>query len=148
MKNCSECVYHSYNGMSYPCVECDETGSRWVQFYKPVSMPMYNPADVSFKGTTVSGVKYDKDKPQWSLLPFKALTEVVEVLTYGAKKYAPDNWKKVPDAKQRYIDASFRHFTAYIGGEKLDSETGKSHLAHALCCMLFLLAFEKGEHND
>ena len=152
MKNCSECIYHSHNGASYPCVECDETGSRWVNFHKPNPTLMYNPSDVAFKGVIkgadISGVKYDKDKPQWSLLPFKALTEVVEVLTYGAKKYAPDNWKKVPNAKQRYIDASFRHLTAYIGGEKLDSETGKSHLAHALCCMLFLLAFEKGEHND
>ena len=136
MKPCSSCIYQSGRGDVYPCVECDETGSNWSAAWRPHVV------------STINGVKYDKDKPQWSLLPFKALTEVVEVLTYGAKKYAPDNWKKVPDAKQRYIDASFRHFTAYIGGEKLDSETGKSHLAHALCCMLFLLAFEKGEHND
>jgi hypothetical protein len=102
--------------------------------------PQYDPKDVAF-----TGVKYDNDKPQWSLLPFKALKEVVDVLTYGAKKYAPDNWKKVPNAKQRYIDAGFRHFTAYAAGEKLDPETGKSHLAHALCCLLYLLAFEIGE---
>ena len=149
MKNCSECIYHSYNGASYPCVECNEEGNRWVQFHKPEKEPKYSYRDAGVvNGTTVAGVKYDNDKPQWSLLPFKALTEVVEVLTYGAKKYAPDNWKKVPNAKQRYIDASFRHLTAYVGGEKLDSETGKSHLAHALCCILYLLAFEKGEHND
>ena len=92
-----------------------------------------------------SGVKYDNDKPQWSLMPWTALKEVVDVLTYGAKKYAPDNWKKVPNARQRYIDAGFRHFTAYAGGEKNDSETGISHLAHAMCCMLFLLAFDKDE---
>ena len=91
------------------------------------------------------GVKYDNDKPQWSLMQWGALTEVVDVLTYGAKKYAPDNWKKVPNARQRYIDAGFRHFTAYASGEKNDSETGKSHLAHAMCCMLFLLAFDKDE---
>jgi len=24
----------------------------------------------------------------------------------------------------------------------LDDETGKSHLAHAMCCLLFLLAFD------
>lgn len=48
MKNCSECIYHSYNGASYPCVECDETGSRWVQFHKTGPMPVYNPADVAF----------------------------------------------------------------------------------------------------
>ena len=119
----------------------------------------YDPRDVAFTGvaqrridtgviTGAAGIKFDGGKPQWSLLPFKALKEVVDVLTYGAKKYAPDNWKKVPNAKQRYIDAGFRHFTAYASGEKLDSETGKSHLAHALCCLLYLLAFEVGEHND
>jgi hypothetical protein len=93
----------------------------------------------------VTGVKYDNDKPQWSLMQWGALTEVVDVLTYGAKKYSPDNWKKVPNARQRYLDAGFRHFTAYAAGEKNDSETGMSHLAHAMCCMLFLLAFDKDE---
>jgi len=141
MKSCADCLYHPGRGDVYPCVECDETGSRFVAMWKPHVVSSIN-------GEDKAGVKYDSDKPQWSLLPFKALTEVVEVLTYGAKKYAPDNWKKVPNAKQRYIDASFRHLTAYASGEKLDSETGKSHIAHALCCLLYLLAFEKGEHLD
>ena len=95
-----------------------------------------------------TGVKYDGGKPQWSLVPFKAMTEVVEVLTYGAKKYSADNWCKVPDARRRYIDAGFRHFSAYVAGEKNDPETGYSHLAHAICCLLFLLAFEKGEDRE
>ena len=82
------------------------------------------------------GVKYDNDKPQWSLVPFKAMMQVVDVLTYGARKYAPDNWKKVPDARRRYIDAAFRHLSTYVSGEKNDSETGKSHLAHAMCYLL------------
>jgi hypothetical protein len=108
-------------------------------------IPQVHEEEVVTRCINVEGVKYDNDKPQWSLLPFKALKEVVDVLTYGAKKYAPDNWKKVPNAKQRYIDAGFRHFTAYAAGEKLDPETGKSHLAHAICCLLYLLAFEIGE---
>jgi len=92
--------------------------------------------------TLKTGVKFDQEKPQWTLVPFKAFDHVVEVLTIGAKKYAPDNWKKVPNARQRYIDAAFRHMSAYAGGEKLDAETGKNHLAHAVCCLLFLLAFD------
>ena len=88
------------------------------------------------------GVKFDQDKPQWSLLPFPATTEVVKVLTVGAKKYAPDNWKIVPNARQRYIDAAFRHMSAYAGGEKDDAETGLNHTAHAICCLLFLLSFD------
>lgn len=140
-KHCLNCYYQHNNMRDGPCGGC-------VNFNRWVSMNFLDNVDDRPVKPKIEGVKYDNDKPQWSLLPFKALREVVDVLTYGAKKYAPDNWKKVPDAKRRYIDAGFRHFTAYAGGEKLDPETGKSHLAHAMCCLLYLLAFEVGEHHD
>lgn len=89
------------------------------------------------------GVKYDSDKPRWELVPFRAMKDVVDVLTYGSKKYADDNWKIVPDARKRYVSAAFRHLTDWADGEKKDKETGKSHLAHAICCLLFLLWFEQ-----
>lgn len=167
-KNCENCFYGDYPIDAEPCGGCTANSmngkdmySKWVAIdvfknidnhgeamvERVIPPPQYDPKDVAFKLGTIggTGVKFDNDKPQWSLLPFKALKEVVDVLTYGAKKYAPDNWKKVPNAKQRYIDAGFRHFTAYAAGEKLDPETGKSHLAHAICCLLYLLAFEIGE---
>ena len=93
------------------------------------------------------GVKFDSNKPQWSLLPFEALEEVVEVLTFGAQKYAPDNWKYVPDADARYMDAAFRHMAQYMQDERYDDETGNNHLAHAICCLLFKLWFDKQEEN-
>ena len=49
------------------------------------------------------GVKYDSDKPKWNLLPWDELEDVVKVLTFGAKKYAPDNWKFVDDANNRSL---------------------------------------------
>ena len=97
------------------------------------------------KSKPQQGVKYDEDKLQWSLLPFRALKEVVAVLGFGAKKYAPDNWQRVPEARTRYVDAAFRHLTDWQLKERLDGETGKSHLAHAICCLLFLLWFEQEE---
>ena len=144
MMTCNTCYYRDIDGDKEPCDTCCAPESHW----KP--MLQYKPEDVAFKTGTIggTGVKYDNGKPQWSLLPFRALTQVVEVLTYGAKKYAPDNWKKVPDARRRYIDAGFRHFTAYTTGETNDPETGKHHLAHAICCMLYLVAFDLGEHHD
>lgn len=143
MKTCNTCFNAGQvlDGLENPvCVSC-------VEYSKWVARDVFKNIDNHGQQMTmrVEGVKFDNDKPQWSLLPFKALKEVVDVLTYGAKKYAPDNWKKVPDARRRYIDAGFRHLTAYASGEKLDSETGKSHLAHAICCLLYLLAFEVGE---
>ena len=163
MKRCDACHYADYDGDDYPCVACDEHGSRWIDKDLVTGVEQrridvtkqtgasavvglqYNPC---IGVQSAAGVKYDNGKPQWSLLPFRALKEVVEVLTYGAKKYAPDNWKKVPDARRRYIDAGFRHFTAYATGETHDPETGKHHLAHAICCLLYLVAFDLGEHND
>ncbi len=94
------------------------------------------------------GVKFDNNKLKWSLLPFEALEEVVEVLTFGAKKYAPDNWKFVPDADARYMDAAFRHIVSYMQGHKYDGETGSNHLAHAVCCLLFKLWFDRTQELD
>lgn len=140
---CITCFNEDKNYHEAPCNQCNNY-DKWVAVDVFKNIDNHGEA----MAQRVEGVKFDGGKPQWSLLPFKALREVVDVLTYGAKKYAPDNWKKVPNAKQRYIDAGFRHFTAYASGEALDPETGKSHLAHAICCLLYLLAFEVGEHHD
>lgn len=85
------------------------------------------------------GRKYDGGKPMMSLVPPHALEEMAKVLTMGAKKYAVDNWKYVEDGKQRYMDAMLRHINAYIKGERDDPEFGTHHLAHAACCLYFIL---------
>ena len=86
------------------------------------------------------GVKADSGKIKPTLL-FKSLNEqvqtVLRVLQFGANKYGDDNWKLVE--KERYEDALGRHILAYYSGEKCDKDTGESHLAHAICCSLFLL---------
>lgn len=95
------------------------------------------------------GRKYDTGKPDYTLLPWNAVEEVVRVLDFGARKYARDNWKYVQDANTRYLAAAFRHLAAHAQGELVDKETGISHLAHASCCVLFLLSMEKSNgHTD
>lgn len=88
------------------------------------------------------GVKHDATKARWDLVPWAAMTEVVHVLTHGAAKYAPGNWRKVPDHRRRYLSAALRHMTAWAMGEIRDTESGRPHLAHAVCCLLFLLERE------
>ena len=83
------------------------------------------------------GLKNDAWKPMWSLLPWAELEEVVKVLTFGAKKYKAENWRYVPRGRARYTDAALRHLAAIGKGEALDSETGLSHYAHAICSLLF-----------
>ena len=86
-----------------------------------------------------TGVKYDGEKPELYLLPPRALNEVGKVLTVGARKYSPNNWKQLDQLQERYTSAALRHIFAHMQGERLDPETGLDHLAHAMCCLLFKL---------
>jgi hypothetical protein len=94
------------------------------------------------------GFKADEGKPDWSLLPLDVIEEVVKVLTSGAKKYARDNWQKVPGARDRYFAAMLRHLTAWQRGEANDPEDGHPHLSHAQCCLVFLAWFDKHPPKD
>jgi len=84
------------------------------------------------------GLKFDTDKPDYSLTPWAALEEVVKVLTYGAKKYSRDNWQHVTPFKERYLAAALRHIVAYARGETIDPESGLHHLAHAATSLCYL----------
>ena len=174
-KDCSNCFYRDIEGMKSPCNSCISLLTtipydKWVDrsiYIKKEEPEVTNEEEDVFKQMTewltkqsvgtkedkptvgnTLGVKYDSGKPQWSLLPFEALEEVVEVLTSGAKKYAPNNWKYVPDADDRYMDAAFRHMAQYMQGEQYDEETGNNHLAHAVCCLLFKLWFDRKHELD
>lgn len=83
--------------------------------------------------------KHDKGKLMWDLLLFKQIASIVDVLTFGCAKYGPNQWQEVEDGKNRYFAAMMRHLIAWWEGEKLDPESGKHHLAHAGCCLLFLM---------
>lgn len=85
------------------------------------------------------GVKKDEEKLLWNLLPIEEVEDIVKVLTYGAKKYAPGNWQYVSPPLERYYAALLRHLVAWRKGEEFDSESGLSHLSHAMTCGLFLM---------
>jgi hypothetical protein len=91
-----------------------------------------------YTNSITQGRKFDGGKLEYGLLPPHALKETVKVLTFGAQKYERDNWQKVPDSKRRYFDALQRHLWAWKEGEEVDPESGIHHLAHAMCCLMFL----------
>jgi len=91
------------------------------------------------------GRKYDGEKPRMYLLPPKATLEVAKVLTFGAEKYDPENWRKLEDLQNRYSSAALRHIFAHLDDSELDEDSGLSHLAHAICCLLFKLEIELEE---
>lgn len=90
----------------------------------------------------VGGVKYDKDKPRLDLVPPEVVIALGTVLTYGAAKYADNNWRKNNGMRWGRVYAAMqRHLLAWQKGEDVDPESGLPHLHHALANLAFLIAF-------
>ena len=87
-------------------------------------------------------VKDDNAKTRYDLLPPELLEETARVLTFGAQKYSAHNWAQGA-SWSRYFSAMMRHMWAWWRGEDNDPETGFSHLAHAACCLSFLIAYQR-----
>ncbi len=81
--------------------------------------------------------KNDSGKLRYSLVPPKSIADIADILTFGANKYDANNWRLCKEP-ERYIDALYRHLEAWRAGEKLDPESGRSHLAHALTNLVFI----------
>lgn len=86
--------------------------------------------------TKLKALRYNNEKPKWSLVHFGSFIPMVKVLMFGAKKYSPDNWKKPMDKKE-LLDSMQRHMAALMDGEELDPESGESHIGHLMCNTMF-----------
>jgi hypothetical protein len=86
------------------------------------------------------GTKHDDDKTNYCYMSPIFLEEVNKVLTFGAKKYEAHNWRG-GFIWSRPLSACFRHLYSFMRGEDRDPETGLLHLAHAACCIMFLVEF-------
>jgi len=85
------------------------------------------------------GIKYDAGKPMMRLVPPRALRETAKVLTFGASKYSPENWRQLENLRERYLDAALRHINEYQTGNNIDEESGCHVLSHAICDLMFVL---------
>lgn len=86
--------------------------------------------------------KADAGKPRLSLVPRKIIWDIAAIREYGNEKYHdPENWRQVEP--QRYRDAAFRHFLAYLDDpDGVDGESGLRHLWHLACNIAFLCEME------
>jgi len=99
----------------------------------------------------LEGKKFDDDKVRLELLAPEFLFATAAILTFGAKKYDAYNWA-LGMKWSRVFGAMMRHMWAWWGGKEptttsflfgdLDEESRVSHLWHAACCLMFLVAYE------
>lgn len=99
--------------------------------------------------------KADGGKPNWFLLMSgkgcaAALAGVVRVLSFavrpvteGGKGYTEHSWRQVPNARERYEAALYRHLNKMALGELVDDESGESHWDHVATNALFLSELTK-----
>ena len=87
------------------------------------------------------GWKADDGKTPYHLIAPELLEATGRVLDFGAKKYTARNWE-AGMAWSRPFSALMRPMWAWWRGEAADPETGMSHLWHAACCIMFLIAYE------
>ena len=85
--------------------------------------------------------KADTNKPPIGLISRTALEQEALVMQFGAQKYDAHNWRNGMKYS-RLLNAALRHILAFNEGEDLDPETGLSHLAHARCCLAFLMDYQ------
>lgn len=71
-------------------------------------------------------------------------SDLVRVLEFGAQKYDPWNWSKGMKWS-RLFQAAFRHLVnldqVRFRTDERDVETDLPHFAHAMCCIMFLIAY-------
>ena len=91
------------------------------------------------------GIRYDQGKPQWHLMPWEQLENVIRVLMFGAEKYSPDNWKHFDTPYETCLNALERHYVAVMKGEHMDPESGTHHMAHVICNALFIMWHKDNE---
>lgn len=83
------------------------------------------------------GIKYDQEKPRMDLLDPSFTIGVAEVLTFGAKKYAADNWRGGIEVT-RIIASIHRHLAEIQKGNDFDEESKLPHVYHIACNCQFL----------
>lgn len=87
------------------------------------------------------GLRYDAGKPRYDLLATGFIVELAKVAEFGAKKYAPRNWEKGLSWGSTFR-AAMSHMIKWSLGERIDEESGCSHLAHAAWNMMALWWFQ------
>ena len=157
---CNEHPHEAARLMGYEVVEdkmndCNNCGNAGSKYCKLCNVPMKDGKRIDNpshwipkeeanmdKPLVDQKAKADAGKPRPTLVPVSLIEAVTAIRMYGNQKYGdPENWRQVDP--QRYRDALYRHWLAYLKGEKCDQESGLPHLWHLACNAAFLIEMEE-----
>jgi hypothetical protein len=82
----------------------------------------------------MGGDKHDQGKSDLSQVSWELVELLARVRTFGEKKYSRYNWRKGFKVT-RSCAAALRHIFQFLSGQTNDSESGLSHLGHAVACL-------------
>lgn len=83
---------------------------------------------------------YNEDKSKHELISAYSMECLAQVLTYGCKKYGPNNWRRGLMWSE-LIGSMERHMNRFKLGEDVDKESGLPHLSHLIANATFLLEY-------
>lgn len=87
------------------------------------------------------GLRYDKGKVRYELIPTEWIDGLAEVLTQGAEKYADRNWE-LGMPRSKMWGSFWRHTMKLLKGERYDKESGKHHGFHIAWNILALTTYD------
>lgn len=129
----------------------------------PIFLPIGGERLVEIVLRRLSGLQKKAEKERYHYFPPEILREVAEVFTSGAKKVDPDSGKTYTDfgwrimarsdpgkTREQYYNSLMRHLIRWMCGEKIDPDSGKSHLTHVITNAIILRDIERlaHEHSD
>jgi len=95
--------------------------------------------------------RFNSGKVRFELIEPDFEEGIARVLTFGATKYGPENWKSSYNTEKHNefvagCHASLRrHLHSIRIGEWLDAESGLPHVDHVACNLMFIRYYE---HED
>lgn len=114
-----------------PFMECPTTGQ-----IIPLTASLHD-LNTSKAG---EGLRFNKGKRRYDLIPVDALAALADLFTIGANKYAERNWEK--GMAYSSVAASLdRHWNDFKAGIDRDPETGCLHITHVVWNAMALLTF-------
>lgn len=77
-------------------------------------------------------------KVPWSVIPFGVMAQVGLALLEGARKYGRHNYRVAGVRASVYVDANFRHVTAFWEGRDIDPDSGLHEIDKAIATLVVL----------